>query len=141
MSDSDPGGLIQWREARRWIAKADEDLVAARLLITGELLNPAAFHVQQALEKALKALAVAAGQDIRRTHDLETLMAEAHKSWPALIPFPSSLADVSEWYLVSRYPDMDETAPASDEIWEALDQIERLIQAIKAQAPTAAPGR
>lgn len=63
-------------------------------------------------------------------------MAEAHESWPSLISVPSPLADVSEWYLVSRYPDMDERAPSSEEIGEALGQIDLLIRAIEAQAPS-----
>jgi HEPN domain-containing protein len=82
MSGSEPYELIQWREARRWLAKAEEDLAAARLLLAGQLSDPAAFHAQQALEKALKALAVAAGRDFRHTHDLETLTAEVNKDWP-----------------------------------------------------------
>jgi HEPN domain-containing protein len=135
MSGSEPPELIQWREARRWLAKAEEDLAAAQVLSAGNLLDPAAFHLQQALEKALKALAVAAGRDIRRTHDLETLMSEAHQSWPSLVSFPSPLANVSEWYLVSRYPDMDELAPTSDEIADAFVQIVALVEAIKAVAP------
>jgi HEPN domain-containing protein len=136
MSGSEPHEPVQWREARRWLAKAEEDLAAARLLLAGQLSDPAAFHVQQALEKALKALAVAAGRDFRHTHDLETLTAEANKDWPSLVSFPSPLANVSEWYLVSRYPDMDEAGPTSEEVTQALDAIGSLILAIKAQDPT-----
>ena len=136
MSGSEPSEPIQWREARRWLAKAEEDLAAARLLLAGQLSHPAAFHVQQALEKALKALVIAAGRDFRHTHDLETLTAEANKDWPSLISFPSPLADVSEWYLVSRYPDMDEAGPTSEEVTKALDEIGSLILAVKEQDPT-----
>jgi len=135
MSGSEPQELIQWREAQRWLLKADEDLAAARLLIAGGLIDPAAFHVQQALEKALKALLVAAGKDIRRTHDLETLAAAANNYWPSLVASLSSFAGVSEWYLISRYPDMDEIAPTRDEVEEVLGQFEALLQQIKARAP------
>jgi HEPN domain-containing protein len=53
----------QWKEAARWLARADEDAVVAELALTRDppLVNPAAFHCQQAAEKMLKALLVAAG--------------------------------------------------------------------------------
>ena len=56
MSADDPQAIIQWREALLWLAKADADIVDARTLLAGAQLDLAAFHVQQALEKALKAL-------------------------------------------------------------------------------------
>ena len=40
----DAQDLIQWQEARRWLAKADEDLLAAQRLLP-EIVNQAAFHV------------------------------------------------------------------------------------------------
>jgi|SRR5579884_865129 len=135
MSGNEPPELIQWREASRWPAKAEEDLAAARLLIAGSLFDPAAFHVQQALEKALKALLIAAGRDMRRTHDLETLLADVHQAWPSRISVPPTLAHVSEWYLRSRYPDLDELPPNPHEIDDALLQIGALTEAVKALAP------
>ena len=47
-------------EARAWTAKADEDQRAARHLLTVSppLLDVVGFHVQQAVEKRLKALLV-----------------------------------------------------------------------------------
>jgi len=74
MSDTDPQELIQWEEPLRWIGKVDQDLRAARLLL-GEIPEQAAFHVQQAVEKTLKALLVARRQDVKKTHDISTLVA------------------------------------------------------------------
>ncbi len=49
-------------EVLEWMEKADEDLEAARRLLSGEPLTaPAAFHCQQASEKALKAFLVSRG--------------------------------------------------------------------------------
>lgn len=49
-------------EADEWITKAEEDLAAARRLLQDDPLpTPAAFHCQQAAEKALKAFLVARG--------------------------------------------------------------------------------
>ena len=85
MSGPEPQYLVQWEEALRWLAKAAEDLAAGRLLADEGMRDPAAFHVQQALEKVLKALLVAAAEDLRKTHDLESLAQIANQHWPALI--------------------------------------------------------
>ena len=61
----DAQDLIQWQEARRWLTKADEDLLAAQRLLP-EIIDQAAFHVQQAMEKTLKALMVASDKKSAR---------------------------------------------------------------------------
>ncbi len=58
MSEPGPGDGLQWAEASRWLAKADEDAAAERLLLA-EMPVQAGFHVQRALEKTLKALLIA----------------------------------------------------------------------------------
>jgi hypothetical protein len=92
MSADDPQAIIQWREALLWLAKADAEIVGARTLLAGAQLDLAAFHVQQALEKALKALLVAAAQDVRRSHDIDMLATLARAYWPDLLPSPFALA-------------------------------------------------
>jgi len=59
-----------------WLAKAEDDLRVARLLIAEEnRLNAAgAYHCQQAAEKALKAWLAARNIVFPKTHDLETLL-------------------------------------------------------------------
>jgi HEPN domain-containing protein len=135
MNGAEPQQAAQWEEALRWLAKAAEDLAAARVLAREDVLDPAAFHIQQALEKLLKALLVAAAEDVRRTHDLESLAAVAHKHWPALIPSPFPLAYLGRWYLTSRYPDLDEAPPACEEISEALGAVEALLTKARSHAP------
>ncbi len=73
--------------ARAWLAKARHDLENARLLILQEkrLLDIAAYHCQQAAEKALKAYLTAKDCVFPKTHILETLLASC-------IPFHSSFA-------------------------------------------------
>src|SRR5689334_9673609 len=70
MSDNEDPELLVWQEALSWLEKAREDTRAARLLPASSLTSLAAFHVQQATEKSLKALLAAAAQDIRRIHDV-----------------------------------------------------------------------
>lgn len=105
----DAQDLVQWQEAWRWLAKADEDLAAAQRLLP-EIVNQAAFHIQQAMEKTLKALMVAKRQEIRKTHDISLLMSLVRPLWPDIIPQCFPIAELTEWYLVSRYPGLDEVA-------------------------------
>ena len=65
----------QWIDAAQWFAKADEDIVMAEMALGRELplVDPAAFHCQQATEKIIKALLVAAAVKAPRIHDLDVL--------------------------------------------------------------------
>ena len=98
----------QWREAARWLAKADEDAVVAELALTCDppLINPAAFHCQQAAEKMLKAPLVVAGAAPPRSHDMELLIEAAAFKYPTLRKEPQAFARLTEWLTASRYPDL-----------------------------------
>lgn len=60
-----------------WLRFAQDDLAAARLLLTDVELpaRMACFHAQQAAEKALKASLMRAAIQFRNTHDLAVLVA------------------------------------------------------------------
>jgi HEPN domain-containing protein len=130
MNANDPQQRLQWDDARLWLAKAAEDLDGARMLLAGGLAALAAFHVQQATEKALKALLVAAAQDVHRVHDIATLADLARTHWPDTVPSPFPLINANQWYITTRYPDIEEASPPSMEIEEALQVLESLMAAI-----------
>jgi HEPN domain-containing protein len=130
MNGRNPPERLAWREAMSWLEKATEDARAVRLLVSAGLISLAAFHVQQATEKALKTLLTAAAQDVRRIHDVAALAALARAHWPDLVPSPFPLIAVNEWYIRTRYPGIEDEAPAAQEIEEALRTVEALIQAI-----------
>ena len=59
---------------REWLDRAGEDLNSAELLLTqSELSNMVAFHAQQTVEKALKAILEESGITLVRTHSLTRL--------------------------------------------------------------------
>ena len=137
MSGNDPRqDLIQWAEAQRWLAKADEDVAAARMLLAA-LPGQAGFHIQQAVEKTLKAMLVAKSQDIRKTHDIALLAGLARPHWPALVPRPFGLARLTEWYLSSRYPELDETDPDAADVASSLAEVDALMLRVRDAAPLA----
>src|SRR5271167_2195253 len=134
MNADDPQAVVQWREALLWLAKADADIFGARTLLDGGQPDLAAFHVQQALEKALKALLVAAARDVRRSHDIDLLATLVRAHWPDLLPSPFALAAIGQWYVTTRYPDPDAVSPTIAEVGEALVAVAALIAAIVALA-------
>jgi HEPN domain-containing protein len=136
MSDREPARMTQWREALRWLVAAAKDLRVARLTTTdASLLDATAFHIQQAIEKILKGLLIAAAADMRRIHDLDELAGLAHRHWPELIPAEFPLARATSWYVVSRYPGMDDISLSAEEIAAALDQAEALIAQVMQLVP------
>jgi HEPN domain-containing protein len=135
MSAGDRQAVIQWREALLWLDKAEADIAGARTLLSSDQSELAAFLVQQALEKALKALLVAAALDVRRTHDIEALATLARAHWPQLLPSPFPLAVVSQWYVSTRYPGFDEPPPTAAEVAEALADVAEFVSDVARHSP------
>ena len=70
---------------REWLACAADDLAAARVLLAQEdLTNMAAFHAQQAVEKAFKAVIEEMHLDLVRTHSLTRLYELVRVCCPAI---------------------------------------------------------
>jgi HEPN domain-containing protein len=103
------------RVARRWIAKADQDIAAAeRLLeVDDSLASVACFHSQQAVEKLLKALLVLGGVPFARTHDLIQLF----RLLPLVLALPlptADLAPLNRYAVEARYPIGEEPLTGED---------------------------
>lgn len=122
------GTDAQWTEAKRWFAKAAEDRRSAALMLTADppLLDPAAYHCQQASEKLIKGLLVAAGQTIPKTHDLWRLAAQAIPLYPQLATDIEAVSDLTPWGTATRYPDLEsDLGIMPQDIREALERLER----------------
>jgi HEPN domain-containing protein len=130
MSDADTPEQLAWREALLWLEKANEDVGAVPLLLSSNLVSLAAFHVRQATEKALKALLIAASQDVRRIHDVVALAEAGRTHWPDPVCDPFPLVVVNDWYIKTRYPGIEDETPAVTEIQGALATVGALMAAI-----------
>ena len=93
-------------EVHDWLQKVAEDYrVAEVLAASAEPLDDAiCFHCQQAAEKLLKALLVAAGVSPPRTHDLEELASLLPSSEPLPAEIEDACAYLSELAVSPRYP-------------------------------------
>jgi len=97
------------RVARRWMAKAEEDIAAAERLLAldDSLAAVACFHGQQAVEKLIKALLVLKGVPFARTHDVIQLAGLL----PSDLALPirlEDLAPLNRYAVETRYPIGDE---------------------------------
>lgn len=104
--------------AKNWMSFAYNDLQVARQIVSNEELTAAtAFHCQQCIEKAFKALLALHDQPIPRIHDLVTL----HKRVNELSALPVDahlLRQIDDTYTESRYPlsemSVTEQSPSSE---------------------------
>ena len=105
-----------------WLDLAAGDLLVAKRIVGDEELPPwaAAFHAQQAAEKALKGVLAAAEIAFERIHDLEALAARLPT--PARDVFDlDDLARLTPWAVQGRYGIEDVCFTRAD--------VERLVEA------------
>ena len=129
---SDPSG---------WIEKARQDARSARRLLADPAeLEPAAYHVQQAVEKALKAALIAEGIKFPRGKGAGHNLAALAGLIPAHLPLHQQaqmLTDLTPWATAYRYPADDpftaQSLPAKAEIEIRLAEVEIFIGAVAAQ--------
>ena len=121
-------------EVASWLAKADEDLGAAEVLLScGKPLHATVcFHCQQAAEKALKALVVALERRPPRTHDLAALVQVA-ASVPLGVVVTDATVLLNDFGVIPRYPSADPPGRAQAE--KALAAARAVYDAVVAALP------
>lgn len=118
--------------ASLWLGLAETDVAVARRLLP-DLIDPAAFHVQQAVEKALKAAIVLSGGEPPKIHDLKRLcnLAQSGLSWTASEEW---LGQITDWNAVTRYRVVDLLAgPTAQQVENSLASVDRLVAELRAK--------
>ena len=74
--ESNDPAVARREEADRWlvIVRDDIDVAMAAINLPRPRAGAAAYHLQQAAEKLLKAMLILSGRAFRRTHDLDDLV-------------------------------------------------------------------
>jgi len=92
---------------RKWIAKAEEDLLAVSKLLREEPVpaSVVCFHCQQAAEKYLKALLALYGRPAPKIHDLEVLVDATTECGAQLEGLLTPARRLTDYAVDSRYPD------------------------------------
>lgn len=119
-----------------WFSHAVDDLKVCRSLRSSvdEFRSPLAFHAQQAIEKALKAVLVAEQIDFSRTHDLVDINGSLPSGWG--LDFPADrLSRISAYAIEFRYPashDLERPELDSMEVVEAIALAETVMARVAA---------
>lgn len=88
-----------------WLERAAEDMTSARLLRLDEgCYNNAAFHCQQAIEKALKAYILLKSNHLVDGHNLSWLCKRAVQYDKKFSEWLSESASLNKCYIETRYP-------------------------------------
>ncbi len=116
-----------------WVAKAQRDLRAARVLrsATPPLLEEALNYAAQAAEKALKALLIKHSVPYRSfRHDVPALLIEAGAIEPSLAAFAPRLTNFDTYNVETRYPISSPFTVTEAEVDDAIATVQDLIAAI-----------
>ncbi len=97
-----------------WLKKASEDFRRVPLRLKEGDIEDAAFHLQQSIEKALKAFLLLNKWTLKKIHDLEALLDEVVQLEPSFEKFRSLAQKVTGYYLVERYPGFEEGPPLEE---------------------------
>jgi len=124
-------------DPRAWVERARADLRVAELAAADPDLPdwPAGFHLQQAAEKALKALLIVHGRFPPRTHDLEHLCEAVAALDPSLDGWSDRLLPLADFGVAQRYPGVDEPALETGPLLACVRELVELAAA--ASRPTA----
>lgn len=110
-----------------WLRIAERDWArVGRLLRDGDA-ELAAFCLQQAVEKFLKAFLLNRGWRLRRTHDLEALLDDAVAFDARLDSFRAACQTITKYYMMERYPVGPMAAITLDEVSRNRDAADALI--------------
>ena len=123
--------------ARRWIHKAENDLITARhtLTLPKGPTDTVCFHAQQAVEKVLKAFLTFNQTEFPKTHNLVYLLDKTHPLAPELEKYRAAFAEMSNHAVEIRYPD-DWFEPLREEAEQSLAIAEEVVGIIKSKIRT-----
>jgi HEPN domain-containing protein len=117
---------------REWVAKAEEDFLAALDLARRRkrpVWNSVCFHTQQCAEKYLKARLQEAGLHIPRTHDLEVLLDQVAAVEPLWTAFKPAAQNLTDFAVAFRYPGDNATKADARQALKDCKAIRREIRA------------
>jgi len=121
-------------EALAWLAKADQDLGAARMLLDG-YPDVTLFHCQQAVEKALKAFLVWHDVPFRKSHDLREIGQQCVEVDASLATIARNAAPLAVFAWRTRYPDEEIEPLPREEVLSILATTELTVAELKRLLP------
>ena len=113
-----------------WVENAEENYVVAQQLQQGQhpLYNLVCFHVQQCVEKYLKAWLQEADISFSRTHDLKELLELIVPSVPIWQVWEPDFSSLSKYAITTRYPGASATADDAEQAVHICDEVRRAVR-------------
>jgi HEPN domain-containing protein len=123
-------------EIRQWLFKARHDLRSARRLFSDEppILDTAAYHCQQAAEKALKAFLVLHEVQFSKIHLLLPLVEQCIDIDPDFAQLREAAETLTPFATVFRYPG-DVLEPEPSDVLEGMVFAEMVVEFVQARVP------
>jgi HEPN domain-containing protein len=121
---------------RSWMIKAYRDLLSARELAGGAtpLLDTAAYHCQQAAEKAVKGYLLYHDVRFEKSHDIELLVTQAVDVDPAWVDCIETARLLTPLAVEYRYPG-DFVEPEPEEFQTAFEAAQVMYAFVLAKLP------
>lgn len=117
--------------AREWLRKVSTDLAAGAILAAHpELASAAAFHAQQAAEKALKAFLTWCDVPFRRIHDIDELLAECATLNAGFLVFHAEGSNLTAYAAETRYPGGDVTPEQATEAQRVAREVVAFVRGV-----------
>jgi len=111
---------LQFRE---WVAKAEQDFLAASVLDPDQLAGIVCFHCQQSIEKYLKAALARYGAPAHRTHNLVVLSDMVSEHDRGFAGLGDELSILNPYSVVVRYPGIEVTPEDAKQALEAASRL------------------
>jgi len=116
-----------------WLRIAERDLKRVDRLLDEHDPELAGFCLQQAVEKFLKAFLLSQGWQLRRIHNLDTLLDDAIIYDSSSENFRNVCQKITAFYFVERYPFVVETGIVEEDVRTSLEQVKGLIEKLRAK--------
>jgi HEPN domain-containing protein len=121
---------------RSWLLKAKRDLLSADELACADtpLLDTAAYHCQQAAEKAIKGFLLYHDVRFEKTHDIEVLISQASEIDASFLVCIEAARILTPLAVEFRYPG-EYVEPEIDEYREAYEASQTILRFVQQKLP------
>ena len=116
-------------ETKIWLDYAEENLKSSKILLDNKLYNPCLQNAQQSVEKALKAIVIECGINLKRTHDILELKYLLQRKGIIVNISDDECDLLNAVYLPSKYPmgyTIDEIEPDDELCCISIDIAEKV---------------
>lgn len=120
-------------ETKIWLNYARENLESSKVLLDNNLYNPCLQNIQQAVEKALKAIFIEKAINLKRTHDLLEIKYILQKNNIEIDISDDDCDFLNSIYLPSKYPVVSVLAeydPDEEVCQDAINIAERVLESV-----------